>query len=272
MKKILILLLASIVFATSTLAVDKNSAEYLRSKKHLSPMNSFVENIVQQEIRRSLKKTTGADFKVKFKAYNISSLKAGIFKYIEIIGNDITAENIFIPYVKLYSMSDYNRIDYTVNPIKMKSDMVYVYNINLSEQSLNDALKLEDYQKVIQKVNKRAYPMFAIYDVKIRIKNNKVYVIMDYNFPIKPARKNRTFFVSADFGVQNGIIKIQNIGIDKAYGNVPLDKVANLINLLDPLSFALDVLNTKNCKGVAENIKIVDDILQIDGKIYIKGE
>ena len=272
MKKFLIFLFASIIFTTSVFAVDKNSAEYLRNKKHLSPVSPLVENIVQNEIKKSLKKETGANFKVKFKAYNLSSLKAGVFKYLEITGKNVTVEDIFVPYLKFYSISDYNRIDYKKNPIEMKSDMVYAYEINLSEKSINDALKNKDYKQTIQRVNNKAYPLFAINDVKIKIKNNRIYIIMTYNFPINPVGKNKTFYVSSDFSVENGVIKAKNIGIDKAYGNVPLDKVANLINLLDPLSFTLDMMNSNKCKGKTENIKIVDNIFQINGRIYVKGE
>lgn len=272
MKKFLTFLFASIIFSSSVLAVDKYSVDYLRNKKHLSPVSPLVESVVQNEIKKSLKKETGANFKVKFKAYNLSSLKAGIFKYIEITGKNVTVEDIFVPYLRFYSISDYNRIDYAKNPIEMKSDMVYAYELNLSEKSINDALKTKEYQKIIQKVNKKAYPLFVLHDVKVRIRNNRVYIIMDYNFPINPAPKNKTFFVSSDFSAENGIIKAKNIGIDKVYGNVPLDKVANLINLLEPLSFTLDMMNSKKCKGKTENIKMVDNILQINGRIFIKGE
>ena len=79
--------------------------------------------------------------------------------------------------------------------------------------------------------------------------------------------------VSTDFKVESGKIKANNVLIDRAYGNLPLDKVINLINLLDPLSFTLDILKEDHCKGQVESVKIEDNKIQIDGKMFIiKGE
>ena len=47
---------------------------------------------------------------------------------------------------------------------------------------------------------------------------------------------------------------------------------SNLINLLDPLSFTLSILDKKKCNAKVENVKIVDNIIQINGKIFVKGD
>lgn len=270
MKKFLILLI-TLFLAVPVFAVDKTSAEYLYNKKHFSPMNPLVESIAQKAIKKSLKKETGANFKVKFEGYTLSSMKAGVFKHLELTGKNITIEGVDIPYLKFKTLSDYNRIDYTVNPVVVQSDMTFYYEMHLSEKSINDALKSKEYRKTIEKVNKRAYPLFMLNDVKARIKNNKVYIIMEYNFPINPVGKNKTFMVSTNFNVINGIIKARDIGIDSAYGNMPLEKVTNLINLLDPLSFTIDLVNARKCKGKIENVKIEDNIFQINGKMFVEG-
>ena len=270
MKKILILLIM-LFLAVPVFAVDKTSAEYLYNKKHFAPMNPLVECIAQKAIKKSLKKETGAKFKVKFEGYTLSSMKAGVFKNLEITGKNVTLEGVDVPYLKFKTLSEYNRIDYTVDPVIVKSDMEFYYELHLSEKSINDALKSKEYKKSLQKVNKKAYPLFMINDVRAKIKNNNVYIFMDYNFPINPVGKNKTFMVSTNFAVVNGIIKARDIGIDSAYGNMPLDKVTNLINLLDPLSFTLDVVNAKKCKGKIENVKIEDNIFQINGRMFVKG-
>lgn len=269
MKKFLTLIIAILLLVPTVFAVDKTSEDYLRGKKHISVMNPLVECVVEQEIKKALKKDTGANFKVKFEGYTLSSMKAGIFKYLEITGKNIIVENIFLPYVNLKSISNYNWVDYTKNPIEMKSDMVFAYEMKLSEKSINDALQHKDYQKTIQKVNKRAYPLFVLNNVRVKIKNNRLFIIMDYNFPINPSSKNKTFVVSTNFNVVNGVIKARDIGLDKAYGNMSLDKVTNLINLLDPLSFTLDLMNSQQCQGKVENIKLVDDMFEVNGRIFV---
>lgn len=273
MKKIFISLLTFIFLITPTFAkVDKTSSDYLKNKKHFAILNPPAECLAEKIIKKSLKKETGADFKVKFEGYTLSSMKQGIFKYLEISGKDIIVEDIHLPYVCFKTVSDYNWIDPTKNPPAMKSDMTFAYNLKLSEQSMNEALKNKEYQKTIQKVNKRAYPLFVINDVRIRIKHDKIHIIMGYNFPISPAKKDKTFMVSTKFKVDNGKILASEVGIDNAYGHLSLEKVTNLINLLDPLSFTLDLMNTRKCNGKIENISIVDNMVQVDGKIFVKGE
>ena len=48
--------------------------------------------------------------------------------------------------------------------------------------------------------------------------------------------------VSSNFKVDNGKIKATDIGFDNSYGKLPLEKVTNLVNLIDPLSFTLGEL------------------------------
>ncbi len=153
-------------------------------------MNPLVESIAQKAIKKSLKKETGANFKVNFEGYTLSSMKAGVFKHLELTGKNITIEGVNIPYLKFKTLSDYNRIDYTVNPIVVQSDMTFYYEMHLSEKSINDALKSKEYRKTIENVNKKSISVVLCWmSVKARIKNNKVYIIMEYNFPINPVGK-----------------------------------------------------------------------------------
>ena len=48
--------------------------------------------------------------------------------------------------------------------------------------------------------------------------------------------------------------------------------ITNIMNMLDPLSFTLKMFEEKNCNMKVENVKIVDDIIQINGKIFVKGD
>lgn len=273
MKKVLLLIIAGLLISLpATAKTDKYSAEYLKNRKHFAILNPPVEGIAQSVIRKSLKKETGANFKVKFNGYTLSSMKKGIFKYLEITGKDVIVEGIEVPYVNIKTLSDYNYVDYTQDPVVFKSDMYFAYSMKLSEKSINDALKNQDYQKTIQKVNKLAYPLFTINDVCVRIRNNKVYIIMQYNFPISPAKQNKSFMISTSFKVENGQIKAHNIGLDKAYGNLSIDKITNLVNLLDPLSFTIDLMDSKKCKGKLDNLEIKDNLIQVNGRLRCKGE
>jgi len=269
---ILILCIISICCNQALAKVDKYSADYLKNKKHFSILNPFAENIAEKYIKKSIKKDTGKNFRVKFEGYTLESMKEGIFKTLELTGKDFEIDEIPVVYLKLRNISDYNWIDYKQDPAVFKTNMTYAYEIHLNEESISKALDKKDYQKTLQKVNNLAYPLFSLRDVNTRIRNNKLYIIMDYNLPLAGNNKIRTFMASTSFNVEDGKLKAKNVGIDKSYGNLPIDKVANLINLLDPLSFTLNVMNEKKCNTKIENVKIEDNIIQINGRIFIKGE
>ena len=272
MKKILLLLIIVGLSCGATFATDKYSEDYLKNNKHFAIMNPIAEGVVEHTIKSALKKETGANFKVKFSGYTLASMKKGIFKELELTGKDVNVDDITIPYVHLKSLSDYNYIDYTKDPIVFKSDMTYAYDMRLSEDSLNKALEHGNYKAVINNINNLAYPMFQVKSVKTKILGNKFYILTYYNFPIAPSPKDKVFAASSDFEVKNGKIRAINVKLDSAYGKVSLSKVANMLNLLNPLEFTMLLLESKECKANIENVKIVDNNVQVNGKIFIKGE
>lgn len=271
MKKFLFLFLTLNMITLPSLAeVDKTSADYLQGKKHIALMNPFAEKVAQRVIAKTLSKEVAkGKYKVKLVGYTLSSMKKGVFKNLEIETKNIEIEQIPVLYLSLKSLTDYNWVDFNEDPVKIKSDMEFVYNLELTEKSLNEALKQKEYRKSLDDLNKRAYPLFAMDDVRVRIKHDKLHIIMDYSLPLASNKKKRSFMVSTGIAVNNGKIRATNIGIDNAYGNLPIDKVTNLINLIDPLSFTLVRLNESNCNGQIENVKIEDNIIKINGKISV---
>lgn len=277
MKKFLALVLLILMNVTSVIAkTDRTSAEYLRNKKHLAIMNPIAESTVQKIIKKVLKKEVGkGDYNVKFTGYTLSSMKKGIFKTIEIESENLTIEEIPIPYVKVKTVTDYNWIDITQKPPIVKTDMIFDYNIELTEKSINSALKQKNYEKKLENLNKKAYPLFEMHDVRVKIRHNKILIIMDYSLPLASNKQIKTFMVSTNFKVENGKIIASNIGLDNAYAKLPLEKVVNLINLINPLSFTLSQINDTHCKGQVESVNIENNIVRVDGKIFVlkhKGE
>ena len=272
-KKIIVTLFA-LSFLTLNVysATDRFSEEYLKNNNHFSPMNGFAENLVERSLKKALKKETGAKFDVKFSGYTLASMKKGIFKSLELTGIDVEDNGIVLPYVHLKSISDYNYIDYKKKPMEFKSDMIFQYDIELSEESINKALEEGDYKKIIKSVNIISGPLFEAKGVRTKIVNSKMYIIMDYNFPIIKSSKDKMFIMTSDFMVADGKIRAKNVHIDSSYGRISLNKVTNLINLLNPLEFTLDMLENKQCQGKIENINIVDNRVKVSGKIYVKGE
>ena len=272
MKKILLFLILMLFTANISFADDKFSKDYLQNHKHFAILNPLAENTAKRIIRKSLEKETGGKYKVQFEGYTLSSMKKGIFKSLEITGTDVVSEGITLPYVHLKSLTDYNYVDYTQDPVVIKSDMNFKYDILLSDESINTALKNENYQTIINNINKLAYPMFEVKDVSTKIANNQLYILTEYNFPIAPSAKNKVFVASSDFVIKDGKIRAGNVKLNSAYGNISLTKVANMLNLLNPLEFTMKLLESKDCKGNIENVNIVDNKVKVDGKIFVKGD
>ncbi len=273
MKRFLTFFIIFIVFIMPAFsAADKTSEDYLKGGIHPGNMSFFAEHVVKTALKHSLKKEIPGKYKVKFKGYTLSSIKKGIFKYLEITGKNVTVNEIEIPYFNLKTITDYNWIDYNQNPVVFKSDMKFDYIMHLSEQSINKALETEDYNKILRNINKKAFPIFTLTNVMVKIKNDKLYIIMSYNFPLAPKAKDRTFMVTGKLKVVNNEIMPYDVAFDSVYGNLPIKKVVNLVNLLNPLNFTVKLIDDKkgNCK--IEEIKIVDDIVVINGKIYVEGE
>lgn len=273
MKKFVVFILVYLIILLPIYAkVDKNSPDYLKNKKHMAIMNPLVENIAEKAIKKTLKKKIGpGKYKVKFDGYTLSSMKKGIFKNLEITGKNIEIEEIPIPYLSLKSISNYNWVDINSESVEIKSDMVFDYSMELDEKSINEALKTEKFDKKLQKINKLAYPLFTLQDVKTRLRHDRLYVIMEYNLPLASSKKNKLFMVSTSFRVENGKIRAENINIDKSYGSLPLDKVTNLINLIDPLTYTIELIKDKKCNGKIESVKFEDNNIKINGKIYLEG-
>ena len=253
-------------------AVDKTSEDYLKNRKHLFSMNFVAETAVKSAIKKALKKEASGRYKVKFKSYTITSLKKGVFKYLEIQGRNVVLNGIELPYTNLKSVTDYNWIDYNQSPIVFKSDMTFAYTIHMSEKSVNNALETEEYKNILRRINKRAYPMFSLSNVKVKIESNKLRIIMSYNLPLAPRETDRTFVVTSGLKIVNNEILPRELAYDKTYGNIPLKKVYNLINLLNPLSFTMKLVENKKSDVKIDKISIEDDIIIINGKIYVKGE
>lgn len=273
MKKYLTFFIITLFFTMPAFsAVDKHTEEYLKNNKNPFSASFLGESIVSSSIKHALKKEAPGRYKVKFKGYSLSSLKKGIFKYLEVTGKNVTADDIKIPFINIKTVTDYNWIDYNQNPVVFKSDIECDFIAHLSETTINDALASKDYERVLRKVNKRAFPVFEINEVRVNLKNNKMYVIMDYNFPLARRDKDLSFTVSSKLKVVNDEVRVMDVLCDGAYKNLQTSKVANLLNMLNPLTFAVKLIDDKHGEVRIKEIEISDDIVIINGKIYIKGE
>ena len=72
----------------------------------------------------------------------------------------------------------------------------------------------------LQKVNQRAYPLFVLHDVRVKVFNEKMKIMMDYSLPLANNGKVKTFSVTTDFVGKENLVKAYKIAYDKAYGKL----------------------------------------------------
>ena len=251
-------------------ATDKSSVEYLKNKKHIAILNPLAESIAQKVIKKNLQKNLGkGKYNVKFEIYTMKSLKNGIFKTLEIYGEDININKIPVTNICLKNITDYNWVYIDTKDVIFKSDVLFYYEIALSKDSINNALEQEEYKEKIVKLNKKFSPFMEVKNLRVDIKQGTLYVIIDYLLPLNSDLSLKTMVVSTDFTVENGKILPTNICLNKHSLNVSFDKILKIFNIINPLTFTLSKLNENNCKASIKNVKIIDDILKINGKILI---
>ena len=122
-SRIFLLFLLLIIVLPAHAGYDKTSETYLKNRRHITPITPAVENFAQTVVKSALKKETGRNFKVKLSAYTLSSMRKGIFKSLDVYGNDVEIKGINLSFVHVYTLSDYNWIDYKQNPPVFKSDI-----------------------------------------------------------------------------------------------------------------------------------------------------
>ena len=152
MKKILLSFILLLLAVNAGYCADRYSKDYLQNHKHFAIMNPVSESIAEHIIKSSLKKETGGKYKVKFEGYTTSSMRKGIFKNLEITGENIVSEGIPIPYLYLKSLTDYNYVDYTKDPVEFKSDMQFSYEMLFVEKITLKCLKRHIRQKNDKKI------------------------------------------------------------------------------------------------------------------------
>lgn len=272
MKKIVLIILM-FLFLVPSYAGTEATSETIKETK-FSITKPIVEKIVQNYIQKKAKEELGkkSKVKVKFESYSIATLKKGIFKYFEITGKNVLYEGIHVPYMNLKTISDYNWIDYEKNPVEFKSDMVFNYELHLDEQAISDALNNEKYKSNLNNVNNLMHPFFAVRNVDIKINDNRVYIYVQYSVPLVNINKEYKMAIVSDFKVSNGRIKPDNLRIEQGYRNISLRKITHLINLLDPLTYTLKILENKQCTANIEYIKIDDNVIKVSGKVLVKGK
>ncbi len=281
MKKLLILLMSLVITGGTTFASQRAyvacSAPYDLSsglKKTLANAtgsNLIAQQVAQSLIKRQLKKESGEKFKVKVSSYSMADLKAGRFKSLDISGENLDLDGVYVSYMDFKTLCDFNYIvfDKNTNSVFFKESFPMSYSIVMNENDINNTMNSSAYSKLIRDVNKlgSAMNLFKINDTHVKIHNNQFFYIFDYSLPFLGGHYNMV--VEADLRVEDGNIAFQNTKIASKNFRIDISQLARVLNYLNPLEFSLNILENNNTTMNVRNISLVNNAINVHGTLVV---
>lgn len=244
------------------------SSGFFRFVSGLGGSNFIAENIAKSILRGEIEKNVQGNVRVRLNSYSTKDLQKGIFKSIRIKGKNINIDGIKFSRLNIKTLCDFNYVSQDVNNnIVFNEDLPLSFSVQMTEDDINSAVLIDDYQKLIQKINERGRGFFIIENSKLKIKENKLYFILQVSLPF--VKDAQDVVIASDLKVNDGRIKLANIRLANRKLAVNIKKVDRIVNYLNPLDFSLDILQNKNAVLTVQNVEIKDDKIYVDGIIVI---
>ncbi len=278
MKKILVLLGAIVISSTSAFATDCSSFKCPAnpysdnlSISNVTGTNFLAERIANTIIKKQVLKDSQGKYKVNLESYNIAALKKGIFKSLEITGEDTVTDGIYASMIKLRTVCDYNYIEINnkEKTTTFKEDFGMAYAVQFTESDLNKTMANSQYTDLIRKVNSigNTTKMFNISSTSAKIINNKLVYVMRVAVPLLNLKKDVA--IQTDLKVRNGEIIIDEAELMTEAMKVDVNKLLKLVNYLDPLDFSMELMKNKDANMQVKEVNIKDNKINVSGLITV---
>lgn len=278
MKKILVLLGAIVISSGAAFSADCSSFKCPAnpysdnlSISNVTGTNFLAERIANTIIKKQILKDSQGKYKVNLESYNIAALKKGIFKSLEITGEDTVTDGIYASMIKLRTVCDYNYIEIN-NKEKnttFKEDFGMAYAVQFTESDLNKTMANSQYTDLIRKVNSigNTTKMFNISSTSAKIINNKLVYVMRVAVPLLNLKKDVA--IQTDLKVRNGEIIIDEAELMTEAMKVDVNKLLKLVNYLDPLDFSMELMKNKDANMQVKEVSIKDNKINVSGLITV---
>ena len=244
---------------------------FSRGVSAVTGQNFLAERIGESLTKKAIKKNiTSGDVKVRLDSFSTRDLKAGRFKSLEIIGKNANVQGVYISYFNAKTLCNFNYVapDKKGNYI-VKEDIPLSFEAEITEDDLNKTMQSSDYQRMIEDLNSvtGGLNLFQITSTKVKLKNNKMYYVLNYAIPF--VRKTKQLVISADLKIENNKIMLANTNFMNNTMSLDVDKLSKLFNYINPLDFSAKILENKEARFNIETVKISDGKIRIDGKTTI---
>lgn len=232
-------------------------------------MTFISENFAQAIIRRELKKATKEKFKVRIDTYSPYDLINGRFKSLRISGKHLDIDGVYLTSLEAQTLCDFNYLQIDKKTIKFKENMLLGYIAEITNSDLQKTINSTGYLNMLNKVKLTAMGItfFKLDGANVQVKNNKLFFTINVTSPL--SSRPIPVEVTSDVKVEDGNIVLTKINLTNMRTVINLSKATYLLNVLNPLSFSMDVLNNEGSKMKVQNVDIIGDKIIVKGSIFI---
>lgn len=238
----------------------------------ITGMNFLSRAIANSVVKSELKKSTGAKgFKVKMNSFSANDLAAGRFRGLDISGDNLDFDGIYVTQFNANTVCDFNYVKATTKDIKFKENFIMKYNMTISDVDLRKTLLSKNYLTFLNSLNIKVGPMnlMELKDVDVKLKADKFYFILKMNNQIFGRNVPVTLNMSSKMKIENGQFKVSEVTFENFNQKISLTQLTNVLNLINPLNFTVDVLNNKNTKLALNNFDIKGNKIMLDGTVFV---
>ncbi len=238
----------------------------------ITGMNFLSRAIANSVVKSELKKSTGAKgFKVKMNSFSAKDLAAGRFRGLDISGDNLDFDGIYVTQFNANTVCDFNYVKATTKDIKFKENFIMKYNMTISDVDLRKTLLSKNYLTFLNSLNIKVGPMnlMELKDVDVKLKADKFYFILKMNNQIFGRNVPVTLNMSSKMKIENGQFKVSEVTFENFNQKISLTQLTNVLNLINPLNFTVDVLNNKNTKLALNNFDIKGNKIMLDGTVFV---
>lgn len=229
--------------------------------------NFIATKTAESIIKKSISKDAKGDFDVNLEIFGAKDLADGKFKSLAITGRNVSADDVYLSYLKLKTICDYNYIAYDKKnkTAQFKEDFGMTFGAIMTESDINNSMNNKDYKALIDDINSlgKSTKLFNIKSARVKILNNKFMYIVKIAFPLIGGSKD--VVISSNINVHNGRIIFTQTNVMNDFIKADLSKITYLLNNLNPLNFSLRILENKDA-----DMKIQEAVIK-DNKIYVNG-
>ncbi len=238
----------------------------------ITGMNFLSRAIANSVVKNELKKTTGAKgFKVKMNSFSAKDLVDGRFKGLNISGKNLNFDGVYVTDFSANTVCDFNYVKATTKDIKFKENFIMKYNMTISDVDLRKTLLSKNYLTFLNSLNIRvgALNLMELKDVDVKLKADKFYFTLKMNNQIFGKNIPVNLNLSSKMKIESGQFKASEVTLENFNQKVSLTQLTNVLNLINPLNFTVDVLNNKNTKVALNNFDIKGNNIMLDGTVFV---